>query len=205
MRETPLDNQQLFDRVFDGLKSQGFQLSTAHIPNRGHDMCAYRGAEERRCAAGWAIPDFAYDPDMEGAGITSLNEMYQLGFTPDQLTLLSIMQRAHDNALSPAKMQQAMRHIAVEWNLKVPDATSVSTAPFRRPHEDDLFCDPQVALASLVDKLEAEMIGKFFTNAPPQKPINLMLDKAYPKQAHWVSLNMPKLRPSKQHAKLVPA
>jgi hypothetical protein len=190
MRETPLDNQQLFDRVFDGLKSQGFQLSTAHIPNRGHDMCAYRGAEERRCAAGWAIPDFAYDPEMEGAGIATINEVYRLGFTPDQLTLLSIMQRAHDNALSPAKMQQAMRHIAVEWNLKVPDATKVATAPFHRPHGP---YDEEATLAGLVDKLEAEMIGKFF------------LDKAYPKQAHWVSLNMPKLRPSKQHAKLVPA
>ena len=89
--------QDVFNTAYIGLASQGFERSMLN------DGCAYRGAEGRKCAIGYCIPDEEYSPDMEGltAHEPSIARLFPLVDAEEMRTL----QRVHDNATSGVRLQ----------------------------------------------------------------------------------------------------
>lgn len=59
--------QEIFDTVVNHLRQQG---ETAL--SEDEQICAYRGRNGTKCAAGILIPDEMYSPKMEGHGIDTL-------------------------------------------------------------------------------------------------------------------------------------
>lgn len=75
------------------------------FPSVGPSMrsCLYRADQtaacKRRCAVGLLLPDDEYIPDMEGLGVTSLEDRYRSRFVmPEGMKLddLDYVQRLHD-------------------------------------------------------------------------------------------------------------
>lgn len=109
--------QEIFDIVWNGLKSQGFKQSVKH------NTCMYRGDDGRKCAAGWLIPDEKYSPKFEYAPITTTRltpvlkelELY------DQLPFIRRLQAIHDCNEIPSDMEQVLRDAAKNHNLTIPE------------------------------------------------------------------------------------
>lgn len=60
--------QETFDTVASHLLTQN-RKSTSFVTRSARIMCAYRGDEGCKCAAGVLIPDNKYDPYMEGGNV----------------------------------------------------------------------------------------------------------------------------------------
>jgi hypothetical protein len=65
--------QETFDEVVNGLRKQGGK-SISKSPHG--EICAYRGAEGRKCAAGLLMKDEEYDPAFEGQNIRAIMLRY---------------------------------------------------------------------------------------------------------------------------------
>lgn len=125
-----LTRQELFDKVWRGLKAQGFEQST-NAALCGYGGCAYRGSDGRRCSAGHAIDDEHYSPAFEGEGISrdengsncvgAVGALVASGVNPIDFVLISDLQYAHDETLSPAEMESAVREVASFYGLTIPD------------------------------------------------------------------------------------
>lgn len=98
--------QEIFDYVAEKLHAQN--LLSAHYRDDFSDMtqCLYRGPDGTKCAAGWLIPDEAYDPDMDNtANATSINDIAEwfADRVPEEvknnLPFVLSLQSAHDTAL----------------------------------------------------------------------------------------------------------
>ncbi|MEG9884082.1 MAG: hypothetical protein V6Z86_05610 [Hyphomicrobiales bacterium] len=128
--------QDVFDKVYRGLASQGFERSTStELPGRSNtDACAYRGSHGRRCAVGWLIPDDLYDKRLENRGYRWLMAALpngSLSWMPDGLTtffrgtaphksLIDELQNVHDGSEEPEGMKAWLESIAAEKGLEVP-------------------------------------------------------------------------------------
>lgn len=131
MSEIP-SNQELFDRAWNGLKSQNFTRAFLG------DSCQYavrdaEGTVVKRCAWGWADPegtegcgavvvgDLAYD------GIGLAGRLRAAGFLQPRsgLALAKSLQQAHDGATDVDEgdvfgMQARLRKVAADYGLTVP-------------------------------------------------------------------------------------
>lgn len=133
--------QQVFDRSFTGLREQGFRQSG--IAGRAF-TCAYEGEAGRRCAVGQLMESSAErsffdgygdvgaifraadrDPDGPGGMLTRFGRAIGVGEDISVVSclrsLLTAIQRAHDNESHPADMEQALRRVATNFNLTVPN------------------------------------------------------------------------------------
>lgn len=120
MEKPNITNQLIFDIVVTHLRAQG--RKSAKICREGTNeesvMCLYRYEEEGRtlkCAAGVLIPDALYDRKIEGLGInTDGGEVgllfAKLGYTTEQIRLISALQRIHD--LAPVEHWEGRLYLA---------------------------------------------------------------------------------------------
>ena len=126
--------QHIFDRVWNGLKEQGFVQSMSEVKDFG-PRCAYRGDEGRKCAAGHLIPDEDYNPAYEGMGIIALAQTIRCDYGPRPSGfnnmeegarrmairhLMSCLQGAHDCGDIPELMESHLRSNAIRHGLTIP-------------------------------------------------------------------------------------
>lgn len=143
-----MTKQEVFDKVWSGLKAQGF----VRAATSGGLACQYRATgpkgEVLKCAAGQLIPDSEYNPDCDdrakggGKEITNTPSSW-LGPTlvgiisnPDLRTLVVDLQRAHDgfnsagrDRYSPAAVEKRLRDIAAWHALNVPGNAPQTSTP----------------------------------------------------------------------------
>ena len=118
--------QELFDTTLFHLRKQGCAAMMENPnqdggnPSNPPDICAYRGKNGSKCAAGIHISDDMYMPSMEGKPIKYINAKYHLGFTANETALLVEMQGAHDCELEIKlvfEWEERMAQIANNFNL----------------------------------------------------------------------------------------
>lgn len=115
-----MTNQEMFDKAWHGLKSQGWRKA---IANGVGVACSYLTSDGWRCAWGWVDP--------EGTvvnGIARRGTVYSLrdekigvaaGLDYGQTRFAQDMQDAHDHAKTD-RLEDAMRDLAKKYNLTVP-------------------------------------------------------------------------------------
>jgi hypothetical protein len=108
--------QEIFNKVWTGLKAQKFERSTFRADQL---ICAYRGEEGRKCAAGHLIPDEEYRALWEGRRVRALDFFARFSF--EELDLIDALQRAHDQGFVPATMRARLKEVARTFNLKIPE------------------------------------------------------------------------------------
>jgi hypothetical protein len=113
-----MNQQEIFDKVWAGLKSQGFVRS---MDGTG---CAYRGNNGMKCAAGWLITDDNLAAEWEGSSIQP--EWMGQGGLPEETTndnygLIRDLQVAHDHGVHPVTMQEGLTAVARKYQLSVPE------------------------------------------------------------------------------------
>lgn len=111
--------QSAFNKVWRGMKKQGWKRSITADTSIFGSPCRLRGDEGRKCAIGQLIPDKAYNRGMEDIGILNLMEdvkgIRNLGYS-----FLRDLQRAHDNADDSA-VSLNLRQVAGNYKLVVPE------------------------------------------------------------------------------------
>lgn len=142
--------QDIFNRVYLGLKSQGFERSMVEdeVASDGV-VCAYRGAEGRKCAVGHLIPDELYTELVEGHPVYVLiegksidlpdedGEIYATPIkdAPENVQALvghmrqylpfahaiNRIQKLHDNCFAPSQMKRELGFFAQEHGLTIPE------------------------------------------------------------------------------------
>lgn len=112
-----LTKQAIFDRVCKGLASQGFQQSLTP-----YGACAYRGDEDRRCAAGWILPDANFTEEMNSWALGDGPAKWKLfGITKQaHRNFLRRLQAAHDESLTPEEMREDLAAIGRRHRLRLP-------------------------------------------------------------------------------------
>jgi hypothetical protein len=125
-----MTRQQMFNTAYHGLAAQGFERST---PRNGGTGCAYRGADNRRCALGYLIPDSAYNPEWDKTGMSAWC-LTEVNATPvicrKNQDFLEDLQEVHDSALTPDVMRTRLVEFAERWGLTIPalpDFTAAET------------------------------------------------------------------------------
>lgn len=123
--------QELFDEMVAGLAEQGFERAY----DAEEDRCQYVDGAGRRCAVGQLIPEDA--PDIvwrcdEGlsvlidvcreAGMDELAAEFQ-----SHARFLVDAQEAHDNGSCPADMVCALRELAEDYELRIPEVLTSGT------------------------------------------------------------------------------
>ena len=125
--------QEVFNRAYLGLASQGFQQSKSSCGPET-SACMYRGANGRRCAIGWCIPDEKYDPNFEGKNVLENWKIVRaIGlditdqqFGPD-LQFARSLQVAHDAAKTSMDMRYRLDMVAKKYHLTVPEISEASS------------------------------------------------------------------------------
>ena len=120
--------QEVFDWVAYNLLLQGRKSQCARAS--GQFICAYRGLNDTRCAAGHLIADVHYDERMEGKSFTQLTMLYPQFKNIEHLeNLISNLQMAHDtsefHANSEINIWDELKRIAYIHHLD----SSIVTAP----------------------------------------------------------------------------
>lgn len=112
-----MTNQEIFNAVYLGLKSQGFERSL-----RSEGYCTYRGDNGRKCAVGWLIPDENYSPAIEGD--SALDRSVQECLPAElkgKTQFLNKLQVVHDDGLDPGLMQTYLLDFAENYGLTIPE------------------------------------------------------------------------------------
>lgn len=107
--------QELFDVMWKGLKSQNWQQSVSTITAH----CVYRGDEGRKCALGWLIPDDKYRPAFDDPHKWVTEDVCKHIGLGDHVSFLRHAQRTHDG--SESDMEQRFRDFAAHYNLTIPE------------------------------------------------------------------------------------
>lgn len=117
-----MNTQEVFDKAYLGLKSQGFRKSANH-----NNKCFYRGPAGLKCAIGHCIPDKAYCVDWDSKNGTlasdiqaELKEMDYDLFSEVSGDFLDNLQAVHDNSNSPEDMKRRLQDFAKTCGLTVP-------------------------------------------------------------------------------------
>lgn len=119
-----MTTQEIFDTVARHLLTQG---ARSMVPD-GPRMCAYRGAEGRKCAVGVLIKDEFYRPALERQGMTpvvkrAVEKSVGRELTQDEEDLLQVLQAVHDSnetcygAELVAGWRVALLDVARRWEL----------------------------------------------------------------------------------------
>lgn len=88
--------EQIFQKVWEGAKSQGFAQSRTFVGLNTHSTCAYRGKgkyEGLKCNAGHLISEADYHEDMEGLTADDIFEG-----TAEQVNFIRSLQKIHDTS-----------------------------------------------------------------------------------------------------------
>jgi hypothetical protein len=129
-----MNKQEIFDTVARHLFTQGEQSKTWDTQFK-RDKCMYRDGigkdgKTKKCAVGILIPDDKYHPNMDkgsssiGSVLSQYRDTNQLPayfYDDENWTFLSTLQSVHDEDHhwgSTQKMQDALYHVAVNYNLK---------------------------------------------------------------------------------------
>ena len=120
-----LTKQEMFDRAYIGLASQGFEQCTTSL-----GTCIYTSNDgSKHCAWGWvdpaawaltavSVPSFGASLDsLISARIGIAADLYENGL----YTLASALQGAHDSANSADDMKVKFRQLAQDFNLTIPE------------------------------------------------------------------------------------
>jgi len=115
--------QEIFDKIYNGLKSQGFCRSIAFI--NGEEKCAYRGENGLKCAAGHLITDECYTSLMEGKAIQHPEPMKALECSigevdEDARCLIRGLQSLHDSCTTSVSMKDLLIRFAERNYLTIP-------------------------------------------------------------------------------------
>lgn len=114
-----MSQQEIFDKVWTGLKGQGFERSV-----NKENRCVYRGQNGLKCAAGHVLPDEKYDVDYDngnGYNVTAI-DWFTKTFSIDELNLLHRLQQIHDQDGRPeGGLEAALRDYAKEEELTIND------------------------------------------------------------------------------------
>lgn len=111
---TDLTDQQIFDKVVNHLRTQGYAGS-----------CSYRTPDGKKCAIGCLIDDEHYSPKFEGytAEWEPISSALRASGIPTDskktCDLLLNLQQIHDLAF-PAYWEDDFRSAASRWDLQVP-------------------------------------------------------------------------------------
>lgn len=118
--------QQLFDRVWTKFVVERAPRSVAHMDDRL--SCRYRGPCGTACAVGVLVTDAECDGWDHAYGSPSSNSLAAWGKLPPRLiphaALLSDLQRAHDSHEGEFVHVEALRDVAAERGLAIPEAQS---------------------------------------------------------------------------------
>lgn len=104
--------QQVFDQVAKHLLTQNARSLRPQPGKVG--ACAYRGVDERKCAAGCLISDQEYSPSMEGASWWTLTIKHIVPSA--HATLIKELQAIHDSC-DVCSWSAALRDLARERRL----------------------------------------------------------------------------------------
>lgn len=121
---TMLTNQEIFDRVYKHLMTQGKRAIAAD------GNCRYRGEGGTQCAVGCLIPDAVYTPDIEGCTMSSARNgtrkgevladaLEASGLPRSSWDLLADLQEVHDSR-RPEYWADALTWVAKRYGLTVP-------------------------------------------------------------------------------------
>lgn len=106
--------QEMFDKAYMGLYSQGFKKCNNSV------HCVYSDGKGNHCAWGWVDPTL-------GADVTGrVYSLYQSGvgiagtLNEGQLNFASDLQGAHDASCTPKHMKRLLNNLAQQYNLLVP-------------------------------------------------------------------------------------
>lgn len=112
--------QEIFDKVYTGLKGQNWQRSGVMV--EGNFDCLYR-CDGLKCAAGHLIPDELYSNVIEGVSFGDsmfFSEIYTaLNLENDAIEFVSLLQQCHDDAND---IEKAMNDIAQDYKLTIPNS-----------------------------------------------------------------------------------
>lgn len=125
-----ISQQDIFTSIVTQTLRQGARSLRADKTGKSMPVCAYRGAEGRKCAVGGVLPDEVYSPDMDQAAGTIADVLEQLTvrygaeaeivkeITRD-LDLLTRCQHVHDDVL-PEDWYNEFARIARDFDLMMP-------------------------------------------------------------------------------------
>jgi hypothetical protein len=115
--------QEMFTKITEHLLKQGKRSMYSKPSMYSSDMvksCAYRGENGRTCAVGCLIPDEDYTPEMEGVGVSRLQQHWPdlFQFDGNQLDLLADLQNLHDCG-DPKNLRDGLVSIASTYKLEM--------------------------------------------------------------------------------------
>lgn len=116
-----MNNQEIFDIVWNGLKSQKFERSMA-VPSfsLGPMTCAYRGENGRKCAAGWLISDKEHSDPYNFEPIHN-HPWFKENFNEAQLNFIRSLQLSHDENETQTGMMNSLCNVAMAYHLRIPE------------------------------------------------------------------------------------
>ncbi len=112
-----MNKQEAFNKIYLGLKSQGFQKSFNETIYR----CQYRGPNGLKCAVGYLIPDEKYHESLEKLNPYDLIKVSIIDFPMLDSDFLVELQSIHDTSVCPEKLEAELKELATEENLTIPE------------------------------------------------------------------------------------
>lgn len=116
-----MTRQEAFDKVWAGLKTQGFRRSDDRSFSR--PVCLYRGPDGLKCAIGHLITD----DEAECMGSLSISDSHARFLFRDGASLVgldfefcTLLQAVHDTGSDPHRMKAGLQEFAGLHRLQVP-------------------------------------------------------------------------------------
>jgi len=103
--------QEIFDKAAVGLLTQKAKSYLVNPDGHENRTCAYRGANGKKCAAGFCIEDSLYTESMEQATIADVIQRFNLKELAVHEVLLATLQSIHDG-VSIAAWKAELLHLA---------------------------------------------------------------------------------------------
>lgn len=116
-----LSKQEMFNRAYIGLKSQGFKQCV-----REDGECLYSNGSGMHCAWGWINPDTTLE---EGDGLADYGNIDKIYAELDASgkDFARALQNLHDTNNNPKVMERALYRFAGLYNLNIPSTTTETT------------------------------------------------------------------------------
>lgn len=127
-----LNRQEIFNIVYKGLRTQGWERSVEHDASKNKGICVYRTSDGKKCAFGHLIPDEVYESGMENiiainlldSGVTKFKDFRKWSdenIKKQYHSFINDLQCQHDYAISPEDMKNRFHKLAIDYNLQVPE------------------------------------------------------------------------------------
>lgn len=120
-----MNHQEIFNIVWNGMKSQNFEASGEYIGERIKSFVPlYHSSDGKKCTVGWLIPDEIYvREEIEGFCASDIDYIIE-NFDTD---FIEQLQNLHDDAddpyspVDPVTMKMRLTDLAVQHNLTIPE------------------------------------------------------------------------------------